>query len=124
MIYKIITNFNNDLDKILQHFQKDYVIMFYRNAIYIANLTGNKTQKTVKTFVSKVIKDDFYLQEINENNLKYEPPQVIEWCKQQFVRLDTLKFEEERQEELRSMLSFVRAVESNIEQMIQEQKGG
>lgn len=120
MIYKIVSDFNNDLDKILKHFQTEFVLMFYNNVVYIANKDEKETITNIKSFVSKVIKTNFYLQEINENNLKYEPPQVVEWCKGQFIRLDTLRFEAERQVELRAMLDFVKAVGENLEQLIAE----
>ena len=37
MIYKIITDFQEDLDKILKHFQTEFVLLFYNNVVYIAN---------------------------------------------------------------------------------------
>ena len=121
MIYKIITNFEQDLDKILKHFQTEFVLLFYNNAVYIANKSEKETTN-INKFVSRVIKSNFYIQEINENNLKYEPPQVVEWCKGQFIRLDTLRFEAERQEELKAMLEFVNAVGENLEQLIKQGK--
>lgn len=122
MIYKIITNFEQDLDKILKHFQTEFVLLFYNNAVYIANKSEKETTN-INKFVSRVIKSNFYIQEINENNLKYEPTQVVEWCKGQFIRLDTLRFEAERQEELKAMLEFVNAVGENLEQLITQGKG-
>ena len=122
MIYKIITNFEQNLDKILKHFQTEFVLLFYNNVVYIANKSEKETTN-INKFVSRVIKSNFYIQEINENNLKYEPPQVVEWCKGQFIRLDTLRFEAERQEELKAMLDFVNAVGENLEQLIIQGKG-
>lgn len=122
MIYKIITNFEKDLDKILKHFQSEFVLLFYNNVVYIAD-KSEKATTNINEFVSRVIKSNFYIQEINENNLKYEPPQVVEWCKGQFIRLDTLRFEAERQEELKAMLDFVNAVGENLEQLITQGKG-
>lgn len=121
MIYKIITDFQEDLDKILKHFQTEFVLLFYNNVVYIANKSEKETTN-IKNFVSKVIKSNFYIQEINETNLKYEPLQVVEWCKGQFIRLDTLRFEAERQEELKAMLEFVNAVGENLEQLITQGK--
>lgn len=120
MIYKIVGDFNEDLDKILKHFQSNYVIMFFRNVIYLADIKEGKAKKDMKSFVAEVIKSDFYLQEINEYNLKYEPPQVVEWCKEQFIRLDTVRFEAKQQEELKAMLDFIRAIEDNLKTMTQE----
>lgn len=122
MIYKIITNFEQDLDKILKHFQSEFVLLYYNNVVYIANKGIEKTTSNIDSFVSKVIKSNFYVQEINENNLKYEPPQVVEWCKGQFIRLDTLRFEAEKQEELKAMLEFVNAVGENLEQLITQRR--
>lgn len=117
MIYKVITDFGENLETILKHFQNDYNIMFYKNVIYLADKEAIETKKEVKQFASKIIKQDFYLQEINENNLKYEPPQVVEWCKDQFIRLDTLKFEAKQQEELKAMLEFISAIGKNLEEL-------
>ena len=55
-------------------------------------------------------------------NLKYEPTKVIEWCKEQFVRLDTIKFEKERQAELKAMYDFVQAVDRELEMLIKSKK--
>ena len=117
MIYKVITDFGENLETILKYFQKDYNIIFYKNVIYMADKEDTETKKDVKRFASEIIKQDFYLQEINENNLKYEPPQVVEWCKEQFVRLDTLRFEAKQQEELKAMLEFINAIEKNLNEL-------
>ena len=118
MIYKIIADFGEQLETILKHFQKDYNIMFYKNVIYLADKEDSETKKNVKKFASKIIKDDFYLQEINENNLKYEPSQAVEWCKDQFIRLDTLRFEAKQQKELKAMLNFISDIEKNLGELI------
>ena len=47
---------------------------------------------------------------------------IEEWCKEQFVRLDTIKFEKERQAELKAMYDFVQAVDRELEMLIQSKK--
>ena len=60
--------------------------------------------------------------ELNENNLKYEPFQIVEWCKQKFVEQDTKRFEIEKQKELRAYLKFMNDFEAELVKQLENNK--
>ena len=64
MIYKVITDFGENLEIILKHFQNDYNIMFYKNVIYLADKEAIETKKEVF-----VLKENFFksLAKIDDN---------------------------------------------------------
>ena len=114
MVYKIIAEFEDELERIIKELSKNFIVLFYRNVIYVASKEGTIDKTEVEKIVKSIIKESFYCQELNEKNLKYEPTKIVDWCKDQFIRLDTIKFEKERQEELRAMYDFVKAVDREL----------
>lgn len=114
MVYKIIAEFEDGLERIIKELSKNFIVLFYRNVIYVASKEGTINKTEVEKIVKSIIKESFYCQELNEKNLKYEPTKIVDWCKDQFIRLDTIKFEKERQEELRAMYDFVKAVDREL----------
>ena len=114
MVYKILTDFEEGLDNIIKELSSDFMVLFYRNAIYIAKKGGRASKQEVDKDLKRIIKATFYCQELNENNLKYEPLKAMEWCKEQFVRIETQLFEKEKQEELQAMWNFVKAVDNEL----------
>lgn len=114
MVYKILTDFEDGLDNIIKELSLDFMVLFYRNAIYIAKKEGRASKQEVDKDLKRIIKATFYCQELNENNLKYEPLKAMEWCKEQFIRIETQLFEREKQEELQAMWNFVKAVDNEL----------
>ena len=114
MVYKILTDFEEGLDNIIKELSSDFMVLFYRNAIYIAKKEGRASKQEVDKDLKRIIKATFYCQELNENNLKYEPLKAMEWCKEQFIRIETQLFEREKQEELQAMWNFVKAVDNEL----------
>ena len=122
MIYKIIAEFEEELERVIKELSKKFIVLFYRNVIYVASKEDEIEKTEVEKMIKSIIKESFYCQELNEKNLKYEPTKVIEWCKEQFVRLDTIKFEKERQAELKAMYDFVQAVDRELEMLVKSKK--
>jgi hypothetical protein len=114
MVYKILTDFEEGLDNIIKELSLDFMVLFYRNAIYIAKKEGRASKQEVDNDLKKIIKATFYCQELDETNLKYEPLKAMEWCKEQFVRIETQLFEKEKQEELQAMWNFIQAVDNEL----------
>ena len=114
MVYKILTDFEEGLDNIIKELSLEFMVLFYRNAIYIAKKEGRASKQEVDKDLKRIIKATFYCQELNENNLKYEPLKAMEWCKEQFIRIETQLFEREKQEELQAMWNFVKAVDNEL----------
>lgn len=114
MVYKILTDFEDGLDNIIKGLSLDFMVLFYRNVLYIAKKEGRTSKQEVDNDLKKIIKSTFYCQELNESNLKYEPLKAMEWCKEQFVRIETQLFEKEKQDELQAMWNFVKAVDNEL----------
>lgn len=117
MIYKIISDFNQRLREIIEHFAMSYDTMFYNNVLYIGTNEEKINIKQINQECQKAISGSFYVIEINENNLKYEPDKVVEWCKQLFIDYDTYRFEQNKQIELQAMLKFIQDFEHSIQEI-------
>lgn len=118
MIYKVIADFEEGLEDAIKELSKKFMVLLYRNTIYVASKEGTVEKTEVEKIIESTIKESFYCQEINEKNLKYEPTKVVEWCKDQFIRLDTIKFEQERQAELNAMYDFVKAIDRELATLV------
>lgn len=116
MIYKILTDFTDCLEEIIEKIAKDFNIIFFNNVLYISKKNPyNKTN--VKSLIKK---DNICIIEINENNLKNEPEPIIEWCRDNFVKLDTIRFETEQQKTMEEILSFIDLFDKNIQEILKE----
>lgn len=117
MIYKVTANFNEDLSNIVKELEKDFDFVFFREILYIAPreyAKNNKETENQKKKIKNIIRQENFIMELNENNLKYEPFQIIEWCKQKFIEQDTKRFEIEKQKELRAYLKFMNDFEVEL----------
>ena len=100
MIYKVTADFKEDMSNILKELEKDFDFVFFREVLYIAPRSYIKTKKEIenqKKTIRDIIKQENFIRELDENNLKYEPIQIVEWCKQKFIEQDTKRFEAEKQ---------------------------
>ena len=96
--------------------------MFFREILYIAPRNYIKTKKEIenqKKTIRDIIKQENFIRELDENNLKYEPIQIIEWCKQKFIEQDTKRFEAEKQRELKAYLKFMNDFEAELMKQIE-----
>ena len=116
MIYKILTDFTNCLAEIIEKINKDFNFIFFNNVLYISKKNPyNKTN--IKTLLKK---DNICIIEINETNLKNEPEAIVDWCKDNFIKLDTIRFETEKQQAIKEVLSFIEAFDKNIQKILNE----
>lgn len=117
MIYKIVTEFNILID-IVEKIQKKYNVLIKSGQLFICNkeyknIPLNKIKKEIGI-------DNVFILQINENNLQYESPEVISWCKDYFVDRDVKKYEQERQEDLKNYMKILDNFEQELENMIKE----
>ena len=68
--------------------------MFLSGAMYISD-PEQTSEKRMLTKLRKIFPDDSYIVRMDEVKLKLENYKVIEWCRNQFVAADEIKFEKE-----------------------------
>ena len=120
MIYKIIAEFEEELERVIKELSKKFIVLFYRNVIYVASKEDEIEKTEVEKMIKSIIKESFYCQELNEKNLKYEPDKVIEWCRDKFVEKETKKFEKEKQELLKAYVTLIKDLEIELKKEVEE----
>lgn len=136
MIIKIIiNNIEKSLKDLIEFFQKrNLEMIFMCNALYVFYEKKQVTTKQLQKQLSRYIEDEVFCQEIDEHNLSYEKASVIGWCKDKFIQRDTIKFEQERQEELLAMSRFISDIDRELSilcntkapegESVQKERGG
>ena len=116
MVYKILMDFTNCLEEIIEKINKEFNIIFFNNVLYIS-----KKNPYIETDIKSLLKkDNICIIEINEKNLKNEPEPIIEWCRDNFVKLDTIRFETEQQQTIEDLLNFIDLFDKNIQDILKE----
>ena len=116
MIYKILADFTDCLDEIIKEISNDFNIFFFNNILYVS-----KKDPYNQTDLKKILKlDNVCIIEITEKNLKREPEFVVDWCRDNFVKLDTIKFEKEQQTAIKEMLNFIELFDENMQKILKE----
>lgn len=119
MIYKIVTDFS-DLIDIVEKLKNNYNIIMTQGQLFICE----KNYKTIslKKLKKEIGKENVFISQIDENNLKYESPEVITWCRDYFVDRDVKRYEEERQDEIKNFMNILDDFEKELKKMVK--KGG
>lgn len=120
MIYKIILNIENIID-LLDTISKEYNVYFKNNILYISSI--DYRMFTIKDIKRLFNQDNIYIEEINETNLRYEPSDVIIWCRDYFVQRDLKKYEEEHQDDISNYMKVLDKFEQNLENICKEKVG-
>lgn len=103
MILKIQGDFNNKkFSELIELLKKYFKFIFYNESLYIA-LKNFCDKDEAKIEIEKIFKkfSNFYVKEIDENNILSEDDEIVSWCKNNFVALDRQRFEIEQQEKLK-----------------------
>jgi hypothetical protein len=115
MIYKVQNPSVEKLMELMDLFKKEFNMLFCGNVLYMSLKSIKNTQKEK---IESLKKNDFYIIELNAENLKFETTNVIEWCKNNFYLLEKEKFEFEQQDKLQDMLDFIDAFEQELQKLI------
>lgn len=102
MIYKIIGNFTDEnFDKIITKVASRFKFMYCNDTLYISMKSIDSIGED-REFLYKIFRParDFFIVEINEENILKEDDIVGEWCKDNFVLLEKQRFEKEQQSKL------------------------
>ena len=78
---------------------------------------------TLSDFIKKYKYQNIIVDEINENNLKYENSKVIDWCKNELVNYDVKKFEIEHQKQLNDYMIFLDDLSKELKKISKEKRG-
>lgn len=120
MIYKIIMDFT-DFDKIINILSNRFNLIFVDGAIYICD---KKYANITIKYIKKILKNDnIFILKIDENNLSYEPPFVINWCRDKFVQRDLHNFELEHNDEIKNFMNILNDFEKELELIVCENRG-
>jgi len=119
MVFKIQGDLNEDnFDRIFIGLQKYFTILLRRGTMYIALQDFSEFEEG-KKIMKRVLKParDFYVGEINQNNISREEQFVMEWCRDALVKLDRQRYELEKQERLK----LVDQALDRMEEILEEQ---
>ena len=113
MIYKIQCNFKEkSVGEVLSKLESFFNIIFVNNVIYISLKSVDVLKNPVELLKPK---RDFFIMEINEENLSFEPEVVRNWVRDHFVRLDLQRFEKEEQLKMKQLLESLDELEKQID---------
>lgn len=123
MIYKIMGNFTNKTFNEKLNNVKKYFKFIYKNGnLFLSIFSYKKTG--LNTDYEKIIKENFGIKEgfvffeINENNLMREDKDIIEWSRDNFVRLEKERYEIEQQDKLKKTMKAL----DNLEDILIKEK--
>lgn len=108
MICKIIDSFDK-LSLNLNEIQM-YNILLYGECLYVSDINSTDNFYDV---INNLFQDSQIIK-INENNLIYEPINIIEWARQQFTKTDLINYEKDNQEKLRNAMYVLDCVEKEL----------
>lgn len=103
MVYKIIGNFTNEnFEKIISKVSSKFKFMYYNDTLYVSMKLVDSLKED-KEFLYRIFKPakDFFIVEINEQNILKEEDIIGEWCKDNLVSLEKQKFEKDEQNKLK-----------------------
>ena len=112
MIYNIVSDFSK-LDISLRKLTNNFNVFFYGTSLFAAKKVFDD-DVNIKELLKP--KKDYFVTEINEDNLKYESQNVIEWCRDNFIKLDLQRLEKEKQAELKALMLMLDEVDEKMAQ--------
>ena len=105
MVYKIQGDFTPDnMPVIIDYLCKKFKFIYKYNCLYISPLRIEDENQSIVTLDSILKSNGEFLKiNINEFNLKKEPNDVIEWCRDCSVEQDKQRYENDKQDRLKEM---------------------
>ena len=108
MVYKVIGDFRQgNFKDILTKIQRDFKFMYKNGCLYLAVLNWkdfkDKDNKELLEMIREIFepRDEFLVKELNENNLNKEDRMIIDWVRDNYIRLDEERYDYQQQEKLR-----------------------
>ncbi len=109
MIFKIVGNFDEvDFEKLLNRLSSIFEFIYLDESLFIALRKWTDYDLMNKTIKAALKPAKFFVvKEINEFNLGKENPEIVKWCRDNFVELDKQRFEIEQQERLKCTMTVL-----------------
>lgn len=134
MVYKVIGNISDENFQEIINELMEYNRFIYKNGnLYIAldNYKDKKeNEEIIKLFKEKWREKEIYTIDITLDNLKNENQEVIDWCKENLIRLERKRYEENEQPRLQRMYEIIDLTDEIMSETIKNinkkdlQKGG
>lgn len=104
LIYKVIGNFDEcDFESIINKISEVFKIMYLNDTLYLSLVNYkdyNKQQEILN--IAFQPRDIFVITPITEKNIMKQPDVAMQWCRDNFVLLETERYEIEQQEKLQA----------------------
>ena len=120
MIIKVIADFLNvdNFSDILEELNENKYETLYKNdCLYVSN-SNNILKETNEEFNNlikrKINIENIFIKEITENNLSKEDSIVIDWCKNQFIKQDIIRYEDDNQQKIHTLLNMLDGIEAEL----------
>lgn len=115
MIYKVQTDFTSTdstgLETVIKKLSKDFNVLFFNNCLF-ASVKNLQMAPDIRKLLTP--KSKFYITDITEENLRFEHNTVVEWCKDNFIKLDIQRFEKENQDRLKAIMELLEETEAKL----------
>lgn len=124
MIYKVISNFEQlDLDFFIKKLTKYFRVMLLDNVLYVG-LMKYENKSAAQRCLEQLTKPkkNFYLEEINEVNIKRQSEVIQQWCFDIFTELDKQKYEAEQQDKLFRIWKAMDEMEKSLIEKLHSEK--
>ena len=124
MVYKIVGNFSDEnFGSILEKISK-LCSCIYRNETLFVALNDVRNSEKIEHEFKKIFKPqrDFFIQQITTDNIMKEEQCIIDWCRDNYVRLEEQKYELNNQKKLKQVLADMDAMEAKLQQKLLEKQ--
>ena len=126
MVFKIQGNFNDDnFCSITTNIGTYFKILYCgaNNSMYVS-LLDISNEKNALILLKHFLQpnEEFIILPVDEHTLKRESREVQEWCRDELVRLDTLRYERDNQEKIQQVMKAMDLMEDYLQEDIQKKK--
>lgn len=122
MVFKVVGNFDDsNFYRMLDKLEEKFSFIYYSDAIF-ASIKNYKDSEQAEDFLKKIFRParNFLIAEINETNINRQSDIVKEWCLNNFVKLESQKFEDEEQTRLKQVWERMDHLEQTLNEMQNE----
>jgi len=122
MVFKIELDDFENFDELLHRLTDKFVFLYLDFTLYVALRSYSKID--AKAELSSILKENksYTLTEIDETNLKHEAPVIMEWCRDNLLRLDKQRFELNEQKELHKLWEDLNTMETKLNEQMKNRK--